>query len=437
MLIDLAFALVLVLALVRQVRRFRRREQAARASAARARVLAEGPRAQHPRIDIGRCIGCGGCVQACPEGEVLGVVGGKAALVNPQKCIGHGLCADACPVGAIEIVMAPPSTAADTPALTPELETTVPGLFVAGELGGLALIKNAVTQGRTCIDTIVRRRTAGRMVVGGAGVVDVCIVGAGPAGLSASLRAHERGLSYVTLEQEELGGSVAKFPRAKVVLTSPFELPLYGAFKKLEITKEALLDLWAKVVRETRLRVRTGARVEQVRGDADGVFTVETPGGIHRARSVVLAIGRRGTPRKLGIPGEELPKVMYHLLDAESYRGKRILVVGGGDSAVEAALGLAHQPGNRVTLSYRRDAFSRLKKRNEDRIAEAMKRRAVDVVFSSTPLEVRPASVVLDARNARRELANDYVWVFAGGTAPAEFLERIGVKMGAHTLSAA
>lgn len=437
MLLNVAFALLLMLALWRQLRRFQKREAAALAAARHARVHtgeAEGPRAQHPRIDVTHCIGCGACVKACPEGEVLGVIAGKATLVHPQRCIGHGLCADACPVGAIEIVMAPPSLSADTPALTHELETSVPGLFVAGELGGLALIKNAVRQGRECVDTVAHR---GKRVGGGAEVLDVCVVGAGPAGLSAALRAHELGLSYAALEQENLGGSVAKYPRQKLVLTSPFELPIYGAFKKLEISKESLLDLWARVVRETKLRIRTGEHVDHVAMDEEGTFSVETARSRYRARTVILAIGRRGTPRKLGIPGEDLPKLMYDLIDAESYQGKRLLVVGGGDSAVEAALGLAHQRGNRVTLSYRRDAFSRLKGRNEQRLAEAMRRRQLDVLFSSNPVEVRSETVVLEVRGQRREIGNDYVWVFAGGTPPSAFLSKIGVQVGPRAVSAA
>lgn len=434
MLVNIGFGVFVLLVLLLQLRRFHRREATSSAAAAQARVLGAAPRAQHPRIDVSLCIGCGACVHVCPEGDVLGVVGGKASLVNPQRCIGHGLCAEACPVGAIQIVLAPPSMSIDTPQLSAERETTVPGLFVAGELGGLALIKNAVREGRECIDTVERRLGARRSR--DSGVVDVCIVGAGPAGLAASLRAHERGLSYVTIEQDDLGGSVAKYPRQKLVMTSPFELPIYGVFRKLVVSKERLLELWSKVVRETGLRVRTSERVDQIsRDEAAGLFTIATSRASYRARSVVLAIGRRGTPNKLGIPGEDLGKVMYHLIDASSYRDKRILVVGGGDSAVEAAVGLALQRGNRVTLSYRRDAFSRLKKRNEDQIQEAMKRRKLEVVFASQPTEVRAGSVVLDVSGKGRELPNDYVWVFAGGTPPSAFLERIGVEMGAHAVA--
>lgn len=435
MLINIAFGILLIGALWVQVRRFRRREAEARAAATRARASGEQPRAQHPRIDITHCIGCGACVDVCPEGTVLAVVSGKAALVQPERCIGHGLCADACPVGAIEIVTAAPSVRADTPILTEELETNVPGLFVAGELGGLSLIKNAVRQGRECVDTIARRR-AGR-AQRSPDVADVCIVGAGPAGLAAALRAHELRLSYVLVEQGDLGGAVAKYPRQKVVLTSPFELPLYGKFKKLQITKEDLLDLWQRVVRETGLAVRTGERVEHVHRDPDGRFTVTTARGTHRANAVVLAVGRRGTPRTLGVPGEDLPKVLYDLVDAASYRGKRILIVGGGDSAVEAALGLAHQPGNRVTLSYRRDAFVRLKARNETRIAEAIRSHKVTVLFNSQPVLVRPGAVILDIHGQHRELPNDLVWALLGGTPPTAFLERIGVRVGAGELSAA
>jgi thioredoxin reductase len=150
---------------------------------------------------------------------------------------------------------------------------------------------------------------------------------------------------------------------------------------------------------------------------------------------VVLAIGRRGSPRKLGIPGEELSKVMYSLIEAEAYSGQQILVVGGGDSAVEAAMGLAYQKGNRVTLSYRKDVFSRLKERNNQRVRECIRTGKLTVVFNSQPVEIRPKSVILEVQGGRREIPNDYVWVFAGGTPPNAFLEKVGVRLGRQELS--
>ncbi len=427
LLIYAAFALFLIGPLALHIRRTRSRERAALAAAERGSLHSGGPRAQHPHIDILHCIGCGACVDVCPEGDVLGVIAGKAAIVNGHKCIGHGLCADVCPVGAIEIVMANPSISADMPRLSAEYETNVPGLFIVGELGGLALIKNAVNQGRDCLDTIARRVAT---LPSTPGVLDVCIVGAGPGGLSASLRAVERALSYVTLEQEQIGGTVAKYPRQKLVMTSPVEFPLHGKFNKLEISKEELIDFWTSVISKGEVAVRTGEKVEAIDREEGGVFRITSTGGTFRARTVVLALGRRGTPRKLGIPGEELPKVMYGLIEAEAYINSRILVVGGGDSAVEAALGLAYQKGNEVTLSYRQAEFSRIKERNAKKIQEAMKGRKIRVLFESQPTEVRERSVLIATGGGVTELSNDWMWVFAGGQPPNAFLKKVGVAMG-------
>lgn len=402
------------------------------AAAQRAGLSTEGPRAQHPHIDISHCIGCGACVDVCPE-DVLAVIAGKAALVSPARCIGHGLCAEACPVGAIEIVMAKPGIAADLPALNAQCETNVPNLFVVGELGGLALIKNAVNQGRDVIDTI-HNRFVTRGQPRGDGV-DVCIIGAGPGGISASLRAAERKLSYVTLEQDEFGGTVARYPRQKLVLTSPVDFPVYGKFSKLQLSKEDLLKFWDKIRREAKLSVRTAERAERVvRQDGAG-FLITTAKGEYRARSVVLALGRRGSPRKLDVPGEQLSKVMYSLIDAEAYTENKILVVGGGDSAVETAMGLAHQRGNTVTLSYRKDSFTRIKERNAQRVKELAKAGKLSVIFNSQPLEIRERAVLLEVAGKQRELPNDYVWVLAGSLPANDFLRQAGVQLGSRDLT--
>src|SRR6266446_4818150 len=376
----------------------KKRDALARAAAEKGKLFSEGPKAQHPHIDNTYCIGCATCTTVCPEGDVLAMLGGKAVIVNGYKCIGHSLCADACPVGAITMVMASPSMGADMPTLSSEHETTVPNLFIVGELGGLALIKNAVNQGRDCIDTILDRFTARGTARTLPDVYDVLIVGAGPAGIAASLRAIQHKLKYLTLERDEIGGTVAKYPRQKLVMTSPVEFPMYGKFKKTELSKENLLAFWDKVLHRADFKVRTGQKVEDIKRGDDGVFTVITQDSKYRAHAVILALGRTGTPRKLGVKGEDLPKVMYRLIEADHYVNKKILVVGGGDSAIEAAMGLGHQVGNQVTLSYRKEAFARIKERNSQRIEESVRKGKVKVVFNSAPVEFKEKSVLLEVK---------------------------------------
>lgn len=405
------------------------REKRAHEAAKKGTIYSEGPRAQHPKIDANSCIGCATCTSVCPEGDVLAMVGGKAAIVNGYKCIGHSLCAEACPVGAITMVMASPGMSADLPVLSKQQETNVPNLFIAGELGGLALIKNAINQGRDCVDTVTSRMN-GQRGSSAPGVLDLLIVGAGPAGISASLRAMERKLNYLTIEQDEVGGTVAKYPRQKLVMTSPVELPLYGKFKKMELSKEELIALWKSLLARSDFNVRTGEKVEDIQKAADGIFTVVSNKGQYRARAVILGLGRSGNPRKLGLKGEELPKVMFRLIETDHYINKRILVVGGGDSAIEAAMGLANQKGNSVTLSYRRESFGRIKERNAQRIQEYVRSGRVKVLFNSLPTEFRQDKAFLQINGGVREIPNDYVWIFAGCEPPRAFLEKIGVRLG-------
>lgn len=433
-------AAIVLLFVVRYLIGHRKREKAAMEAAEHGKLFSDGPRAQHPHINLESCIGCGTCVDACPEGDVLGLLNGKATIVKGHKCIGHSICAEVCPVGAITMVMAKASASADMPALTPEYETSIPNLFIAGELGGLALIKNAVNQGRECVDLITSRlpqlREANPSVNGHSDVIDVIIVGAGPAGISASLRATENQITHLTLERESVGGTVSKYPRQKLVMTSPVEFPLYGKFNKTQLSKEELLGLWEKVMGRADLNIKTGECVDAIKRDDEGIFNVKTGSGLYRSRSVVMALGRAGTPRKLGVPGEDLPHVLYRLIEADHYTNNNILVVGGGDSAVEAAMGLAHQPGNKVTISYRKGEFSRLKDRNTKRIEEFMKGKKLEVLFNSMPTEFRQGSVLLDVGGTVKEIPNDYVWIFAGGIPPTDFLKATGIAFGAMDVSA-
>ena len=435
-LITLVIATVVTLIFVRgYLNKLKKREEIARQAAEKGKVFSEGPKAQHPHIDTTYCIGCQTCTTVCPEGDVLAMLGGKAVIVNGYKCIGHSLCAEACPVGAITMVMASPSMSADMPRLTLEYETSIQNLFIVGELGGLALIKNAVNQGRDCIDTIANRMKTGATNGNHSGVYDVLIVGAGPAGISASLRAIENKLNYITIERDEIGGTVAKYPRQKLVMTSPVEFPMYGKFKKTELSKENLLAFWDMILNRADFNVCTSAKVEDIKKGEDGIFTVTTATNLYRAHAVVLALGRAGEPRKLGVKGEELPKVMYRLIEADHYVNKNILVVGGGDSAIEAAMGLSNQSGNKVTLSYRQERFSRIKERNAKRIEACMHSGKVKVLFKSSPAEFQQDKVILAVNGGIQEIPNDFVWIFAGGTPPNDFLRKIGIEFGMRDMT--
>ncbi|MFZ5621502.1 MAG: NAD(P)-binding domain-containing protein [Pseudomonadota bacterium] len=404
------------------LQRGRQRRSLETLAQARSAGLTE-PASLHPVIDATRCVGCGSCVSACPEGNVIGLIDRKAALINPTHCIGHGACRSACPMEAITLVFGTETRGVDIPLVGPDFQTNVPGVFIAGELGGMGLIRNAIEQGRQALEAI--RRLGG---IGAGDRLDVVIVGAGPAGIAASLGALQHKLRFVTVEQESLGGTVAHFPRGKLVMTAPATLPLIGTVRFKETTKEALLGFWEEVVARSGLKIRYQERVEEILAQ-DDAFLVKTNRDSYRTRAVLLAIGRRGTPRKLGVPGEELDKVVYRLIDPEQYRGRQVLVVGGGDSALEAAASIAEQPGTQVTLSYRSEAFSRAKEKNRARIAAAEHGGRLRVIFKSTVQEIRPRQVILDHEGERIELANDAVIVSAGGELPTPFLKRIGIQV--------
>jgi thioredoxin reductase/Pyruvate/2-oxoacid:ferredoxin oxidoreductase delta subunit len=390
-----------------------------------ARAREEGlttPTSLHPWIDLSRCLGCAMCANVCPEKGVLGVSSGKALLIEAANCVGHGACKDACPTDAIRLVLGTSEQGVEVPVLTPTFETSTPGIFVAGELGGIGLIRNAIAQGRQVIEAV--RRLDG---IGRGEELDVVIVGAGPAGFAATLAAHEAGLRYRTLEQDCLGGTVARFPRRKLVLTAPVELPIVGAVHLRETSREALLELWQNTERETGIQICYQEKVSAIALSAAG-FVVSSSGGEHRCRAVVLALGRRGSPRKLGAEGEALAKVIYQLEDPADYRGQRVLVVGAGDSAVEAAISISDEPGSDVTLSCRGDGFSRAKPRNRQKIEQYERAGRVRVLRKSQVERVDEASVSVCSPDGHEHFGNDAVLVCIGGELPTGFLHAIGLK---------
>jgi thioredoxin reductase/NAD-dependent dihydropyrimidine dehydrogenase PreA subunit len=420
----LMYFVPMVMIWVLYMRRHRNRQQAMIAirDAARRDGLTE-PSSLHPVVDPLRCIGCGSCVNACPERTVLGLINHKAELINPSYCVGHGACKAACPEDAITLVFGTEKRGVDIPLVHPNFETNVPGMFIAGELGGMGLIRNSVEQGRQAMESIAKLKGIGQ-----GSSVDVVIVGAGPAGFSASLAAMEKKLRFVTLEQDTLGGTVAHFPRGKVVMTAPMNLPIIGKVKISETRKEALMELWQDVQRKTGIKINEGERVEEIQKKDDG-FVVRTTRTTYEPIAVLLAIGRRGTPRKLGVAGEELTKVVYRLIDPEQYRGQHVLVVGGGDSALEAATSIADEPGSTVTISYRAEAFSRCKEKNRRKVQEAETSGRLKVLLQSQVKEITDKQVSLTHKDQNVDLPNDAVIVCAGGILPTAFLKSIGIDV--------
>ena len=405
-------------------RRSRRERKSAAALAGRGDAADRIPLTLHPVINPDICIGSLSCLKSCPEGDILGMVDGSATLIQPDHCIGHGRCAAECPVDAIKLVFGTSERGVDLPMVDRYFESSRPGVHVIGELGGMGLIRNAVTQGvqvgQRLASTAARR-----------GGTDVVVVGGGPAGLAAALTLKNAGRSFRVLEQGTLGGTIANYPRQKVVMTEALEVPYLGRISRKRISKEELISAWQRALRKAAVRIDEGVRVLGIEGN-DGAFRVQTDKGYVDAAKVVLATGRRGTPRKLGVPGETLPKVTYRLIDAEQYGRSEVLVVGGGDAALEAAIQLAEQGAAKVSISYRGDSFGKCREVNRKRVAELIAARRVRGLMSSEVTRISEKEVALTVKGAPLTLRNDYVIVNIGGELPLEFLSRLKISLERH-----
>jgi len=382
------------------------------------------PVSLHPYIDVNKCIQTGACITACPEHDILGIIKGKATLINASQCIGHGACFHACPTGAISLRIGTEKRGVELPNVNQNFETNVPGIYIAGELGGMGLIRNAVEQGKQATENIARSIKKNRNAS-----YDLIIIGAGPAGISACLSAKKLGLKFLLLEQETLGGTVFTFPRKKIVMTSPMDLDLYGKVKLFETSKAELLDLWQTALNKNNISIQENSKVESITSE-NGIFKVATlKGELFTCESVLLAIGRRGTPRKLNIPGEMKEKVAYRLLEPELISGKDIIVIGGGDSAIESALLLVNE--NNVTISYRNEVFNRLKPANTEALNKAIDDKKLEVMFSTNLVSIDDDTITITFGKSgeSKKVKNDLVYIFAGGELPTQFLEKAGIKI--------
>jgi len=420
----LFYALPMVLVFVVYIAKYRKKQSV------NVRVLDENiqaglsePASLHPKINYSLCCGAGACISACPEGDVIGLIKGKAELINPTKCIGHGACKSACPTGAITLVFGTEKRGVEIPEINPEFETSVPGIYIAGELGGMGLIRNAVTQGSQAINSI--GKSLDRNIHD---MHDVVIIGAGPAGFAASLGAMAQKLTYQTIEQDSLGGTVAHFPRGKIVMTAPVNLPIVGKVKFTETTKETLIAFWKQVEKKTGVKINYHERMEDIQKIEHG-FLVKTSNRELRTQKILLTIGRRGTPRKLGVEGENKTKVVYSLIDPSQYTGMHVLVVGGGDSALEAATSIAEEADTTVTLSYRSESFSRAKAKNRNKVTEFQQTGRMNVMMSSNVKKITNDTVVIDYQAQLHELPNDGIIICAGGVLPTPFLKKIGIHV--------
>lgn len=383
------------------------------------------PMTLHPEIDPAKCAGCGACVKACPEGDILRVIDHKAYLVHATKCVGHGQCEIVCPFDAIQLVFGTKTRGMELPRISGNFETNVPGLYIAGELGGMGLIRNAIKQGRLAAEHACKSLPNARADV------DLLIVGAGAAGLSAALAAIAAKRTYLCIEQSSVGGTIYNFPRQKVVMTQPAEVPLIGTMKfpKHKVSKEELLEFWATARRKTGLKVKEGCKFLGLEKHGE-IFNVETSLGKVTARKVILCMGVRGTPRKLNVPGEQTTKVTYNLLDPEQYQKKHVAVVGGGNAAVEAAQYLARpEYKNRVTLLVRDERLDRCNQENQDIIFKMAKNGLVKISFSSVVKSIHSDHLIIDKNKNEQKLANDYLFIFAGAELPFKFLQGLGIKI--------
>ena len=314
-----------------------------------------------------------------------------------------------------------PNMPSPRPVVNDQHESNISGIYIAGELAGAPVVKLAMEQGYT-----VARHIAAQADARGndPAVYDVVIVGAGGAGLTAALELRQLGLRVIVLEKSKLANTIDTLPEGKWIYTEPKDRPAMGRLWLEEASKETLVDRWRGDIATSGLDVRLGEGVTAISRRGKLNFEITTEKGVYRARRVILAIGKSGEERKLGVPGEESDKVHYRLYHPKTYSGKTVLVVGGGNSAIEAAIALAEQ--SNVTLSYRGPSFYRVSKANEHKLNEAVARGQVEVVLNSRVTRFGAGTYTLDSGGER---PFDHAFVLVGSKPPTEFLHSFGLRL--------